>query len=139
MKTKSILITSMVVLCLGLTSCGTTQSSGSTNIVCASIESYLSTKALALVDVAQGRSAVDSVNGTIGGLREVIKDDATSIALFDSYLGAMTKWAVAVNQYRIDQQSASLTEAATKLESQVDAFIPKCESKGWRFESGWRG
>ncbi|CAN2174304.1 hypothetical protein MCETARE7_00130 [Candidatus Nanopelagicaceae bacterium] len=139
MKTKSILIISIVVMCLGLTSCGTTQSSGSTNLVCASIESYLSSKALALVEAAQGGSAVDSVNGTIGGHREVIKDDATSIALFDSYLSAMTTWAVAVDQYRIDQQSASLTEAATKLESQIDSFIPKCESRGWRFESGWRG
>ena len=139
MKTKSTLIASIFTLSLGLTSCGTTSSSGSTNLVCASIESYLSTKALALVDAAQGGSAVDSVNGTIGGLKEVIKDDTTSIALLDSYLGAMTKWAVAVNQYRIDQQSASLTEAATKLESQIDLLAPKCESKGWRFESGWRG
>ena len=139
MKTKSTLIASIFTLSLGLTSCGTTSSSGSTNLVCASIESYLSTKALALVDAAQGGSAVDSVNGTIGGLKEVIKDDTTSIAPLDSYLGAMTKWAVAVNQYRIDQQSASLTEAATKLESQIDLLAPKCESKGWRFESGWRG
>ena len=139
MKTKSTLIASIFTLSLGLTSCGTTSSSGSTNLVCASIESYLSTKALALVDAAQGGSAVDSVNGTIGGLKEVIKDDTTSIALLDSYLGAMTKWAVAVNQYRLDQQSASLTEAATKLESQIDLLAPKCESKGWRFESGWRG
>ncbi len=138
MKTKSILITSIVVLGLGLTSCGTTKSSGSTNLVCASIESYLSSKALALVDAAKGGSAADSIDTTIGTLKEVIKSDATSIELYDSYLSAMKKWADAVDQYQMDKQSASLTDAAIELESQIDLIAPKCESKGWRFESGWR-
>lgn len=94
---------------------------------------------MALVDAAQGGSAAESVDATIGTLREIIKSDATSIPLYDSYLSAMKKWADAVDQYQMNQQSASLAEAAIKLESQIDSFIPKCESRGWRFESGWRG
>jgi hypothetical protein len=138
-KSKSILVAAIALLSLGLSSCGSTGSSSSTNLVCASIESYLSTKALALVDAARGGSARESVDVMVGGQLEVIDSGSTSKELFDSYLSAMSKWAGAVDQYQIDKQAASLTEAAMELESRIDALVPTCESKGWRFESGWRG
>jgi hypothetical protein len=94
---------------------------------------------MALVDAAQGGSATESVDATIGTLREVIKSDSNSIALFDSYLSAMNKWAAAVDQYQVTKQSDPLTVAATELESQIDLLVPKCTSSGWKFESGWRG
>lgn len=75
----------------------------------------------------------------IGGLVEGIESDSTSSALFDSYLGAMDKWADAVDQYQVTKQSDALTAAALELEGEIDSLAPKCESNGWRFESGWRG
>lgn len=138
MKIKSNLIASIVILNFGLTSCGNNSSSGSTNLVCASIESYQSTKALALVDAAQGGSATESIDVMIGGQAVNLDSGSTAKAIFDSYLNAMKKWAGAVDQYQLVKRSASLTEAAIQLESQIDLLVPKCESKGWRFESGWR-
>ena len=138
MKNKISFIAAPLVLVLGLTSCGSSVS-GSTNLVCASIESYLRDKAIALVDAAQGGSATESVDATIGTLREVIKSDTNSIALFDSYLSAMKEWAATVDQYQVTKQADALTAAATELESQIDSLAPKCTSSGWKFESGWRG
>lgn len=139
MRHKSRVVVVIALTSLGLSSCGSTGSSGSTNLVCASIESYLSSKALALVDSARGGSARESIDVMIGGLVEGIESDSTSSALFDSYLGAMDKWADAVDQYQVTKQSDALTAAALELEGAIDSLAPKCEANGWQFEQGWRG
>lgn len=139
MKNKITFVVAALVLSLGLTSCGSSDSSGSTNLVCASIESYLSTKALSLLDAAQGGTATEAIDAMVGTQVEVIELGSISRDLFDTYLSAMNKWAAAVDEYQISKQSEPLTAAALELESEIDSLAPKCESNGWRFESGWRG
>ena len=139
MRHKSRFLVVIAFASLALSSCGSSGSSGSTNLVCASIEGYLSSKALALVDSARGGSARESIDVMIGGLADGMESDSTSSALFSSYLGAMDKWADAVDQFQVSKQSDALTAAALELEGAIDSLATKCESNGWRFESGWRG
>jgi hypothetical protein len=139
LKRKSRLVAVIALASLGLSSCGSTGSSGSTNLVCASIEGYLSSKALALVDSARGGSARESIDVMVGELVEGIESDSTSSALFESYLNAMEKWADAVDQYQVSKQSDALTAASSELEGRIDSLALECQSNGWKFEAGWRG
>ena len=136
MKNRISAFSTGIILCLVLSACGSTKSLASTNLICASVESYQSTKSLALVEAAKGGSALESINSTIGGLKEGINPD--SIAFFNSYLNAMQGWANAVDQYQLTKKSDVLTAAANNLENQIDLLVPKCEGAGWRFENGWR-
>ncbi len=140
MKNRNSLFLVIGLAIFGITSCGgASTSSRTSNLVCASMESYLSTKALALADAAQGGSATEFIEAVIGGELEVVKSDTNSTALFETYLSAMRKWASAVDQYKVTGQSEALTAAAVELEKEIDVLAPKCTSRGWRFESGWRG
>ena len=139
MNSKVKLVIPISILAFVLSACGGNNSSASSNLICASIESYISTKALALQESARGGSAVDSINAMVGGLSEGVDIDAESKALFDSYLSAMEKWASSVDSYQLKQDSNLLANAAIELESQIDSLIPRCNSTGWNFENGWRG
>ena len=136
MTMKRIFLTiGAVSLSISLTSCGTSKSNGSTNLACASVESYESTKALTLVDSAGGGSAVESIDLLVGGLREGIGTDST---IFDLYLSSMREWASSVDRYQLSKKDTDLSEAARLLEREIDSIVPMCESFGWRFEPGWR-
>ncbi len=139
MNSRVRLIIPFSLLAFLLSACGGNNSSASSNLVCASVESYMSTKALALQESARGGSAVDSINAMVGGLLEVVDADAESKVVFESYFSAMKDWAVSADLYHLNQDRNFLANAAIELESQIDSLIPHCESKGWNFENGWRG
>lgn len=128
-----------IVLCISLSACSSSKSLAGINLTCASVESYQSTRALALTSAARGENTVDSVNTMIEGLRPGIKGDLEASKIFDSYLAAMREWASSVDEYQITKQVESLRVAGTKLEGQIDLLVPKCGSNGWKFDSGWRG
>lgn len=125
----------LILLSFLLSSCGSTKSNGSTNLACASVGSYESTKALTLVDSAGGGSASESIDLLVGGLREVIGTDST---IFDLYLSSMQEWASSVDRYQLSKMDTDLSEAAILLESKIDSIAPMCEAIGWKFDTGWR-
>jgi hypothetical protein len=126
------------LLLFSLSACGNSNSSGASNLVCANIESYLSTKAMVLADAARGDSAVVSIDYYVGALADGLNKDPIAISIFDPYFASMKEWAAAVDQYRTFGDKSVLRQAAFTLEKDIDSLVPKCEASGWKFESGWR-
>lgn len=125
-------------LSLALSSCGASQSTGSSNLVCAFVEGYLQDKALALSSVAQGGSAAEAIEATIGGLSGQIPKDSEARPAFDTFLNAMSMWGAQVDIAYQSGDSAGITSAAATLEEKIDSAASQCEAMGWKFEQGWR-
>jgi hypothetical protein len=107
-------------------------------MACASVESYRSKTTFALMDAANGGSAQDSIDVTLGGQRELLSEDSSVLSIFDKYLGAMNKWATAADHYQQDKKAENLSAADVELENQINVLASECEAKGWKFEDGWR-
>jgi hypothetical protein len=121
-----------------LSSCGQDSVSGSSNFVCASVETYLDSKAFALQSAASGGSAEDSINATVGLLSQSVGDDSEARLIFDKFLDSMSAWSQKVDSYVLTQNNEDLTIAAAELEKQIDEIVPLCEASGWTFQKGWR-
>jgi len=128
----------LLVISAGVSACASSSSLGSVNMVCAGVESYRSTKTFALMDAADGGSAQDSIEATLATQREVLGEDNLALSIFDKYLSAMKKWAMAVDQYQLEKKSENLSAASEELENQINGLASECEAKGWKFEDGWR-
>lgn len=139
MKKRLVLALSLLLtISAGVSGCGSSTSIGSVNMVCAGVESYRSTKTFALMEAAEGGSAQDSIDATLGTQREAIGEDNSVLSIFDEYLSAMKKWAMAVDQYQLEKQTENLSTASEELENQINVLASQCEAKGWKFEDGWR-
>ena len=139
MKKRLVLALSLLLtMSAGVSGCGSSTSIASVNMVCAGVESYQSTKTFALMDAAEGESAQDSIDVTLGTQREAIGEENSVLSIFDEYLSAMRKWAMAVDQYQLEKQTENLSTASEELENQIDVLASQCEAKGWNFEDGWR-
>ena len=121
-----------------LTSCAENTVSGSSNLVCASVETYLDNKAFALQSAASGGSAEDSINATVGLLSQSVGVDSDAKVIFDKFLSSMMVWSQKVDSYILTQNKDDLTKASAELEKQIDEIVPLCEASGWTFQEGWR-
>ena len=121
-----------------LTSCAQNSVSGSSNFVCASVETYLDNKAFALQSAASGGSAEDSINSIVGLLSESVGNDSEAKVIFDKFFTSMSAWSQKVDTFVLTQNDEDLTKAAAELEKQIDEIVPLCEASGWKFQEGWR-
>jgi hypothetical protein len=121
-----------------LSSCGASQSSGSSNLVCAFVEGYLDNKALALVFLAEGGSAAESIEGTIGVLSAEVTPESEARKVFDDFYSAMSGWAMFVDAAVALDDRNGITFAAGELEKKIDQIAPQCQELGWNFKKGWR-
>ena len=135
---RAILVVSNVITLLSLVACGTNSASSQINLVCASVEGYQSTKAMALVDSAEGRSAVSFIDGVLAPLSEGIAEDKKATELFSYFLRSMNTWAQIVDEYQLARNPSNLNVAASKLETNIDSLVVQCEKSGWKFQPGWR-
>jgi len=128
-----------ILISIGLlTSCGQDSVSGSSNFVCASVETYLDSKAFALQSAASGGSAEDSIDATVGLLSQSVGVDSDARFIFDKFLNSMTYWSQKVDSYVLTQNNVDLSNASAELEKQIDEIVPLCEASGWTFRKGWR-
>ena len=128
----------VVALSSSLVSCGQNPTSAQINMTCASIESYGSTKALALATAAQGSSATEFIDSAVAPLLDGIDGGTEAVEIFSEYLKAMKIWAHTVELHQIDSNSSNLSKATEQLEREIDALAVKCQSNGWKFQAGWR-
>lgn len=135
---RGFLIVFSVITLLSLVACGTNSASSQINLVCASVEGYQSTKAMALVDSAEGRSAVSFIEGVLAPLSAGISEDKKAKDLFSFFLTSMNTWAQNVDEYQLTQNSSKLNVASSTLETNIDSLVIKCEKSGWKFQPGWR-
>jgi hypothetical protein len=138
MKKWSAILAALVTGSLILSSCGGSQSSSSTNLVCAFIEGYSMNKSLALTSLAQGGSAASDIEVTIGGISNQVQQGSEVRQLFEEFLSAMSSWGSQVDSaYSVGDQDG-ITTAALELETKIDLLAIKCETLGWKFEQDWR-
>lgn len=131
----SVFLTSILVLA----GCGNSSSdTGSKNMVCAFVEGYLDNKAFALIALAEGGSAKESVDDYLGGLSSEFSTDLDSKALFDDFFEAMLYWGSSVDLANTQSNSAAITNAAIELEIEMDRIEIRCEEFGWNFKEDWR-
>ena len=128
----------LLTISVGVSACSSSSSIGSINLVCAGVESYQSTTAFALTDAASGGSAQDSIDATLGTQKEALGTDSSVLFIFETYLTALKKWAVAVDEYQLEKQRENLVAAREELENQINGLASQCEANGWKFEDGWR-
>jgi hypothetical protein len=121
-----------------LTSCAQNSMSGSSNLVCASVETYLDNKAFALQSAASGGSAEDSINAIVGLQSQSVGVDSDAKVIFDKFLSSMIAWSQKVDSYVLTQNNQDLNNASAELEKQIDEIVPLCEASGWTFQEGWR-
>lgn len=138
MKKFSALVGTIVSISLILSSCGGSQSSGSSNLVCAFIESYSTNKSFALTSLAQGGSAASDIEATIGGLSTQVQQGTEVRQVFDDFFSAMSNWGSQVDSAYAVGNTTGITSAAIELETKIDLLAAKCESLGWKFEKDWR-
>jgi hypothetical protein len=138
MKKKTpIMLTISFASILFLAGCGNSSSdAGSKNMVCAFVEGYLDNKTFALIALAEGGSAEESVDAYLGGLSGEFSTDLDSKELFDDFFEAMLYWGSSVDL--ADAQNKSLTNAAIELERKMDGIEIKCKEFGWKFKEDWR-
>jgi hypothetical protein len=138
MKRKTLIVlTISFASILFLAGCGNSSSdAGSKNMVCAFVEGYLDNKAFALIALAEGGSAEESVDAYLGGLSGEFSTDLDSKELFDDFFEAMLYWGSSVDL--ADAQNKSLTNAAIELELEMDSIETRCKEFGWKFTEGWR-
>lgn len=125
-------------LILFLTGCGSSASTASSNLACSSVEQYLADKALALKSAAEGGSAEEWINQSVGGLAQGINSDSVAKEIHDKFFDSMLSWSQSVDRYVITQNQEDLRTAAGDLEKAIDQLIPMCEKVGWVFQQGWR-
>jgi len=133
---KSLFIFFGLILCL--TGCSSGSSISSANFACSSVEQYLDDKALALKSAADGGSAEEWINGTVGQLGQGIGSDPVSREIYDKYLASLIIWSQSVDRYTVIQNQEDLRNASGDLEKAIDQLIPMCEKIGWNFQQGWR-
>lgn len=136
-RTKPLLV--MVAASLILTGCGTSKRADvGVNMACASVESYLETKAITLSLIkSKGSDPVEVVQSFVGGI-PVETDKGKEIQ--KTYLEAMTQWAKELSAALSDPESSKkITQAAVNLESRMDVLEQECKANGWSFENNWRG
>ena len=138
MKKLSALVTAIVISTLILSSCSGSQSSRSTNFVCAFIEGYSTNKTFALSSLAEGGSAASDVDVTIGGLSTQVQQGTEARQVFDDFLSATSNWGSQVDSAYAVGDTTRITLAAIELEKKIDLLAAKCESLGWKFEKDWR-
>lgn len=107
-------------------------------MACAFVEGYLDYKAFALIDLAKGKSARDSIDYYLSPLLNEFNEDLYSKKLFNDLFEAMNTWGSSIDLAYAQSSKASITDAATELEEQMDSIAIRCENLGWRFKSGWR-
>ena len=135
---RSILMVALITLSV-LTGCGgTNKSNAGVSMACASVESYLDTKALVLSNIGAGIS--DPVTDVQGFVGDFPVNGKTGLEIKKKYLDAMINWANNVSDALKSSNSESgITSAAKILESDIDSIEPLCVNNGWKFASGWRG
>ena len=138
-KKTSILLSVFFTPILFLAGCGDSSSDvGSKNMACAFAEGYLDNKVFALIALAEGGSAEESVNDYLGGLSSEFSNDLDSKSLFDDFFEAMLYWGSSVDLANTQSNSAAITNAAIELEIEMDRIEIRCEEFGWKFKKDWR-
>ncbi len=134
---NSVFKTSLVLATLLLSSCSFANNTDSPeNLVCSFVEAYMDDKALGLTSAAEGGSAEDWIQRTIGELGKGF--DLSSEVIYVEYLNAMLTWARAADQYVLMRNADTLTNAARELEFKINDLQIQCENAGWKFKEGWR-
>jgi hypothetical protein len=128
----------LIVGSMLLSGCGGTPTLSSNNLVCAFVEGYLETKALALVSLAQGGSASSWIDGDVGAISTEIPEGTEARQVFDDFLIAMSVWGNRVDSANTTGNSAEITAAAIELEAKMDPIAAECERLGWKFLKDWR-
>jgi hypothetical protein len=127
----------LVLATLLLSSCTFENSTDSSEkLSCSFIEAYLDDKALALKSAAEGGSAEEWIQRSIGELGKGfnLKSEQTYI----EYLDAMLSWSRSVDQYVSLRNDIILTNAARELEYEINGLQIQCENDGWKFKTNWR-
>ncbi len=127
----------LVLATLLLSSCTFENSTEpSENLICSFIEAYLDDKALALKSAAEGGTAEEWIQRSIGELGKGF--DLKSERIYVEYFDAMLKWSRSVDQYVSLRNEDILTNAARELEFEINDLQIQCENAGWKFKANWR-
>ena len=138
-KKMSILLGVFFTSILFLAGCGNSSSdAGSKNMVCAFVEGYLDNKVFALIALAEGGSAEETVDDYLGGLSGEFSTDLDSKELFDDFFNAMLFWGSSVDLASKENNTAAITNAAIELEIEMDRIEIRCKEFGWKFKEDWR-
>jgi hypothetical protein len=138
-KKNPIMLTISFASILFLAGCGNSSSdAGSKNMVCAFVEGYLDNKTFALIALAEGGSARESVDDYLGLLSGEFSTDLDSKELFDDFFEAMLYWGSSVDLADAQSDSAAITNAAIELERKMDGIEIRCQEFGWNFKENWR-
>jgi len=100
------------------------------------IEAYSNYKTAALKSVTKGLGAEFYIQKVLGKVAQGLSENEESSVVFHKYLQAMTAWSKEVD--RNFQDKAKMSEAANKLELEIDQLAPMCEKLGWKFKNNWR-
>ena len=100
------------------------------------IEAYSNYKTAALKSVTKGLGAEFYIQKVLGKVAQGLSENEESSVVFHKYLQAMTAWSKEVD--RNFQDKAKMSEAANKLELELDQLAPMCEKLGWKFKNNWR-
>jgi hypothetical protein len=139
-KKSAILLVLLFLTSLFLTGCvnSSNAEAKSKNLVCAFVEGYLENKAFALIELAEGGSAEESVDYYLSPLSNEFNTDIDSKELFSDFAEAMLSWGSSVDLAQMQNNSAAITNAALELEIEMDKIEIKCEEFGWKFKKDWR-
>ena len=100
------------------------------------IEAYSNYKTAALKSVTKGPGAEFYIQKVLGKVAQGLSENEESSVVFHKYLQAMTAWSKEVDLNF--QDKAKMSEAANKLELEIDQLAPMCEKLGWEFKNNWR-
>ena len=100
------------------------------------IEAYSNYKTAALKAATKGSGAENYILKVLGKAAQGLPENEESSVIFNKYLQAMTVWSKEVDGNFQDKEKMS--DAARKLESEIDQLAPMCEKLGWKFKNNWR-
>ena len=100
------------------------------------IEAYSNYKTAALKAATKGSGAETYIQKVLGKAAQGLPENEESSVIFREYLQAMTAWSQEVD--RNFQDKEKMSDAANKLELEIDQLAPMCEKLGWKFKNNWR-
>lgn len=100
------------------------------------IEAYSNYKTAALKSVTKGPGAENYIQKVFAKAAQGLPGNEESAVIFHKYVQAMTAWSQEVD--RNFQDKEKMSQAAKKLELEIDQLAPMCEKLGWKFKNNWR-
>lgn len=90
------------------------------------------------MSLAEGGSAAESIEETIGLLSTEVSLGSDARKVFEEFYSAMSGWATFVDTAVALEDRNGINFAAGELEKKIDQIAPQCEELGWNFQKGWR-